>query len=220
MRYKNYFESHSLNIPFWEEVLVGKTIKELKFSQLELISIILDNGEEVFLRNNSLMIPFKKEPDQIIVGITGHRPNKINCEKLPNPTYIKICQEIEKHLLELKPYKVISGMALGVDSWFVNISLKLNIPFIAAIPFKGQETVWKDKDKKIYNKFLEKAEDIVIVSSGGYSKEKMQVRNEYIVDNCDVLIAVFNSELSGGTANCVKYAEEKKRKIIFINPHH
>jgi len=218
MRYKNYFENHSLNIPFWEEVLIGKTIKELKFSKCELTSIILDNGEEVFLRNNSLMIPFKKEPSQIIVGITGHRPQKVGGFSLPNPTYIKVCKEIEKHLRELKPYKVISGMALGVDSWFCSIATKLNIPFIAAIPFKDQESVWQDKDKKIYLRFLEKAEDVIIVSSGGFSKEKMQIRNEYIVDNCDILIAVFNKELGGGTANCVKYAEEKKREIIFINP--
>jgi len=198
--------------------MVGKVITELKFNDFELDSIVLDNGEEIFLRNNSLMIPFKKNNSQIIVGITGHRPQKVGGFSLPNPTYIKVCKEIESHLKRLNPYKVISGMALGVDSWFVNISIKLGIPFIAAVPFKGQEESWSDKDKRIYNRFLEKAEEVIIVSPGGFSKEKFQIRNQYIVDNCDLLIAVFNGEPGSGTANCVKYAQEKKREIIFINP--
>jgi len=218
MKYKNYFENFSLNISFWNEVLLNRTVKELKFNTFDLDSIVLDNGEEVFIRNNTLMIPFKKESEQLIVGITGHRPQKINCQNIPNPIYIKICREIEKQLKELKPYKVISGMALGVDSWFVNIAIKLNIPIIAAIPFMGQELMWFEKDKKIYSKLLEKAEEVVIVSSGGFSKEKMQIRNEYIVDNCDVLIAVFNGNYNSETANCVRYAQQKKREIILINP--
>ena len=47
----------------------------------------------------------------MIVAFTGHRPQKLGGYKLPNPTYIKVCQEIESTLKELKPEKVISGMA-------------------------------------------------------------------------------------------------------------
>ena len=54
---------------------------------------------------------------------------------------------------------------------------------------------------------------------GGYSVFKMQLRNEWMVDHCDKLIAIFNQdETSGGTFNCVQYARSKNKDIIFINP--
>lgn len=45
----------------------------------------------------------------------------------------------------------------------------------------------------------------------------MQKRNEWMVDNCDILIAVWDKS-PGGTKNCVDYAESKKKQIIYINP--
>lgn len=50
----------------------------------------------------------------MIIAGTGHRPSKLGGFILPNPTYIKVCKKIEDHLLELKPEKVLSGMALRV----------------------------------------------------------------------------------------------------------
>lgn len=52
---------------------------------------------------------------------------------------------------------------------------------------------------------------------GGYAPAKMQIRNEYMVENCDLLIAVWDKS-DGGTANCVKYAKSQRKNIIYINP--
>jgi len=152
-----------------------------------------------------------------VVAFTGHRPAKIGGYDLPNPTYMHVCQEIDRVLRELKPDKVISGMALGVDQWAANVALKLNIPFIAAVPFLGQEGKWPNKSQQLYKKMLEKAAEIVIVSEGGYAASKLQIRNEWMVDRCDVLVAVFDGT-SGGTANCVTYAKGKGKEIVFIKP--
>jgi len=153
----------------------------------------------------------------MIVAFSGHRPDKLGGYKLPNPTYIHVCNEIEKNLKKLNPEKVISGMALGVDQWAAYISYKLNIPFIAAIPFAGQEKAWPTKSQAIYNALLSKAHEKVIVCEGGYSSSKMQIRNEWMVDKCDILIAVWDQS-PGGTANCVKYAQSVNKEIIFIDP--
>lgn len=154
----------------------------------------------------------------MIVAFTGHRPQKLGGFKLPNPIYINVCQQIDKVLKELKPEKVISGMALGVDQWAASISYRLGIPFIAAVPFIGQESVWATESKKIYNKLLAKAVEKVIVSDGEYSAQKLQIRNEWMVDHCDKLIGIWDGT-PGGTGNCIKYAKLKNKEIIFINPH-
>lgn len=159
----------------------------------------------------------------MIVAFTEHRPDKLpNKEtgyKLPNPTYIHVCCEIEKTLIELKPEKVISGMALGVDQWAAFIAYKLNIPFLAAVPFEGQDSAWPEKSKKIYQKLLHVAAEIVIVSPGGYSAQKMQNRNEFMCNMCDKLIAIYNEDNNGGTFNCIEYAKSIHKEIIFINPN-
>lgn len=153
-----------------------------------------------------------------VIAFTGHRPEKIGGFKLPNPTYIKICRAIDAKLKELKPEKVISGMALGVDQIAAFIAYQLDIPFIAAIPFKGQESKWPLVSQQTYHKLLKLAVGQVIVSEGGYSPEKMQIRNEWMVNHSDQLIAIWDGT-AGGTANCVAYAEKVKKPIIRINPH-
>lgn len=156
-----------------------------------------------------------------IVSGSGHRPDKLPNKQtgyiLPNPTYNYICQQIEKHLLEIKPEKVISGMALGYDSYLASVAIKLNIPLVAAIPFEGQEKMWPEKSQKAYHQLLKHATEKIIVSPGGYSAYKMQVRNEYMVKECDILLVCFD-ESSGGTANCINYARSINKEIIIIDP--
>lgn len=153
----------------------------------------------------------------MIVAFTGHRPDKLGGYKLPNDTYIKVCRDIDWLLKELNPEKVISGMALGVDQWAANIAYKLGIPFIAAIPFEGQELAWPEPSQKTYRILRKLASEEVIVSPGGYSADKMQVRNIWMVDNCDSLIAVWDGS-KGGTGNCVEYAKSVDRRIYQIDP--
>jgi uncharacterized phage-like protein YoqJ len=40
----------------------------------------------------------------------------------------------------------------------------------------------------------------------------LQKRNEWMVDHCDLLIAVWDGS-EGGTANCVRYARHHERQI-------
>ena len=109
-------------------------------------------------------------------------------------------------------------MALGIDQWAANICIKLGIPFTAAIPFLGQEKAWPESSQKTYHLLLKKSSSQVIVCEGGYAANKMQIRNEWMVNHCNVLIAVYNGDKTGGTANCVAYAKSINKEIIFINP--
>lgn len=153
----------------------------------------------------------------MIIAFTGHRPDKIGGYKLPNPTYIHICQQIDKALREFNPSKVIVGGALGIDSWAAMIAYKLKIPYLLAIPFEGQELKWPEESQKTYRLLRKLASEEVIVSPGGYAIDKMQVRNKFMCDSCDKLIAIWNGT-RGGTANCINYAKSIGRDIFYIDP--
>ena len=142
----------------------------------------------------------------MIVSFTGHRPDKLGGFVLPNPTYLRVCQKIDAKLKELKPEKIISGMALGIDQWAAFISHKQNIPFLAAVPFLNQECKWPQASQATYRKLIKLAMEIVIVSEGGYSAAKMQIRNEWMVDHCDMLLALWDGS-PGGTGSCISYAK-------------
>jgi len=153
----------------------------------------------------------------MIVCFTGHRPQKIGGFDIPNPTYNHICSEIRKHLINIRPEKAISGMAIGVDQWCSEICNELNIPWIAAVPFKGQENIWTKKSQDKYNQLLNQAVEVVIVCEGGYEPWKMQKRNEWMVDHSDAIVGVWNGS-PGGTSNCMRYAHQLNKMIYRISP--
>lgn len=152
----------------------------------------------------------------MIIAFTGHRPNKLGFYK-PNPLQSWIRSEITRILSELNPQYTIVGGALGVDTWAAQISYSLQIPYILAVPFLGQEKIWPQSSKDEYNLIKSRAKEVVVVCDGGYSAAKMQIRNQWMVDRCNKLIAVWDGT-SGGTGNCVAYANKLGREIIRINP--
>lgn len=138
-----------------------------------------------------------------VVAFTGHRPNKLPFDVKP---VLAWCLE---RLEALKPSKVISGMALGVDMLAAAAAVKLHIPFIAAVPFEGQDVLWGESHRETYRKLLAKAEEVVHVSDPGYEAWKMHARNHWMVDRCNLLLAVWDGT-AGGTKACVEYAFKKK----------
>lgn len=145
----------------------------------------------------------------MILGMTGHRVITNY-----NATYLAF----QNKLNELNPQHTICGMAIGADQLFAVICIRLGIPFIAAVPFIGQEFKWPENIQKQYFKILDKAKEVVIVSEGNFSSEKFMIRNEYIVNNCDKLLAYYDGSPRSGTGHCVNFANKMNKEIIRINP--
>ena len=156
-------------------------------------------------------------PVEVILAFTGHRPNKLGGYDYHNPLNKLVERAMEKAIEEINPTKIISGMALGVDQLAANLAQMNSIPWIAAVPFRGQELAWPKQSQTLYHRLLETASEVVIVSEGDYSPQKMQVRNQWMVDHSNILLAVWDKS-AGGTANCIRYAEAQGKPIRFINP--
>jgi uncharacterized phage-like protein YoqJ len=139
----------------------------------------------------------------MILAGTGHRPDKLG--GYDPQTTKKVLHFAEAVLKAHTPSVVISGMAQGWDMALAQAAINLSIPFRAYIPFIGQEQVWPSATRLYYKALLEKAELVKICSTGGYSKASMQQRNQQMVDDCDVVAALWNGS-DGGTANCLSYA--------------
>lgn len=153
----------------------------------------------------------------MIISVTGHRPNKLMAHGKPaypgTFSYDRLVSLSMKALSSYQPDKVISGMALGFDMAIAQAAVHLDIPFVAAIPFKGQESKWPKPSQDYYWALLDHANEIEYVNEEGYAAWKMQRRNEWMVDHADAVIAMWNGT-SGGTENCVKYAKERCKNVI------
>ena len=162
------------------------------------------------------------------IAFTGHRPNKLGGYDDTSPKRVALRNKIEETLqravdVHSKMYEivVISGGALGVDQDAARVARRMNIPFIVAQPCKNHESKWFEESKIKYRKMLELAREVVLVSNGTYDElgaKCMQDRNIWMVDHCNVLIAVWDGS-SGGTANCVNYAKSVNKPIVYINPN-
>jgi uncharacterized phage-like protein YoqJ len=136
-----------------------------------------------------------------------------------NPVKLNVQKAIRAKLLELNPELCISGMALGVDQWAAEICIELCCPFEAAIPCLGQENIWPPGARQHYRDLLAKAQRIHYVSEGGYTMEAMRKRNEYMVDACDILLAVYKESSGGGTGLAIKYAKKCGKPVHIIDPY-
>ena len=147
---------------------------------------------------------------------TGHRPDKIGNDEYKIKEMLK--SEIQKSISE-GYLTFISGMALGVDVWAAEIVIqeKLNNPevkLICASPYPGFERNRCLADRMKYHEILNNADYIINISEQ-YTKFCFQIRNMWMVDRSEKVIAVFNGS-KGGTYNTVKYAEKKNIQVVNV----
>lgn len=151
----------------------------------------------------------------MIVAGTGHRPEKIRIGSVDayHPRVHARLVDLARAVLRRKaPTRVISGLAQGWDTALALAAVDLEIPFEAYVPFRGQESRWPVPARQRYATLLRRADRVVIVCPGGYSAENMQLRNERMVDDSDVVIALWNGS-GGGTRNCIVYADRVGRPV-------
>jgi uncharacterized phage-like protein YoqJ len=116
----------------------------------------------------------------------------------------------------------ISGMAIGVDTWAAEVVLQERLingrELTLAIPFVGQQNSWPIHAQLRWLDIYHQATTIHFVDEEGYAPWKLLNRNKWMVDNSDLVIAVWNGDKAGGTFHCIDYAKKKGKEIINLWP--
>ncbi len=148
---------------------------------------------------------------------TGHRPEKLHMSQQD----VNSALEREIRVAIAQGYQTfITGMARGVDIWAAEIVLRIRdegipVHLIAASPFEGFENSWPYEWRNRYLTIMAAA-DIKRFISPGYDRGCFQRRNEWMVDRCGLVIAVFNGE-KGGTKNTIDYADRHGVPVVIID---
>jgi len=109
-------------------------------------------------------------------------------------------------------------MAIGVDQDLAWVAVEAGIKVWAAVPFKGQDRIWTPRQRRLYEHLLLRTQTVEYVCSPGYAAWKMLRRNVWMLQHADHLLAVWNGGTSGGTAHCVRAAQERGMAITRIDP--
>jgi uncharacterized phage-like protein YoqJ len=154
-----------------------------------------------------------------IIVATGHRPQKIG--GYSDAALIRLKEIAIDWLTALNPRGAISGMALGWDTAIVEACLHLGLPYVACVPFRGQDSQWPAPARRAYANYLNRAANKIVCSSGDYAPSKMQIRNERMVDlaltngpgPANALVLAMWDGTSGGTKNCLSYARTRLESV-------
>lgn len=182
----------------------------------------------------------------IKICYTGHRPELLGGYDWNTERNLKIFKRLLEDALNFiqsqtdNHFKVYFGGALGIDqmaftAWlYIQENVKLQnvkIELILCIPFTNYDSKWlsqTDKDRlrhqiKVADKVIyvdtEPGYECKYIPVGEYHVSKNHIRNNYMIDNVDVVFAVWNGQKEGGTASCVRYAQKKGKQIIILNPN-
>lgn len=147
----------------------------------------------------------------IICG-TGHRPDKLGgytdevSQRLQHTAAVWLADHPDVDM-------VISGGALGWDQALAAAARELSLKYIMALPFPGFEDRWPQSSRAFLYGLIHDAHDAHHICESGYAGWKMQERNKWMVDNSNQVLALWNGT-TGGTSNCVKYAEKVGKPIV------
>lgn len=171
------------------------------------------------------------KPGVVSISLTGHRPDKLAGYDLSSPYYTRLRNRliaiIDKAVDKYPHVECHSGMALGADTIWAQAIIacqekygKDRVSFIAEIPDYNQPSRWLQESVDEWNRLMAHADHVNTYqkNDGRSYAYVLNQRNIGMIKACDILIAVYNGDKTGGTANGVKDGLKMNKWITTIHP--
>lgn len=155
------------------------------------------------------------------VSFTGHRPSRLGGYDKRVGVNADVCTFLKSAIERLKAEGAedfISGAALGVDQWAAEIVLELGLNLTLALPFAGYGENWPLESRQHLEELKKKANRVVIVCEGEYKPHKNHERNKWMLDNSQVVVAVWDGGTEGGTASAIRGVKKAGKRVLRFNP--
>ncbi len=137
----------------------------------------------------------------MIYGVTGHRDAGQKPGELEDFARLIVARMIDTGCTE-----IANGMAWGWDMAVAAACVDLKLPFIALLPFPGQQQRWAEKDVTLFPKLLAEARTVWYAGKLRLNENYLK-RDRLIVQSASQLWAL-DSGRPSGTHTTVLFAEE------------
>lgn len=152
------------------------------------------------------------------VMVTGHRPQELTEEQIDfsKRSLLSIGKQLKR---DHSTVEAISGMALGVDTWWAQVALRLELDLAAYIPFETQKNRWSQKDQQLWTNLRARASR-EIVCGDSFAYKWLFVRNDRMIADSDLAIAVLDpTRTKGGTVDSVRKIRKLEKPMILVDIH-
>ena len=163
----------------------------------------------------------------MVVSFTGHRPDKIsgwktNPEKVELTLRSALAVEVER-LAGHGAHTFMSGMAPGVDLWAADEVLRLrqegriggDVRLVLAIPYPNFERSFGVCYRALYESIVARADEVVYVSRG-YHHGCYALRNDFLADRADIIVAYYEG-VDGGTRYTIHRAQRGGKGVVNLH---
>ena len=153
-----------------------------------------------------------------LVGFVGHR-------HLEDSARVQSAIEAALDRLEengRRQLAAVSSVAIGADTLFAEAARRRGLPWLAQLPFALErfQQDFSPEDWSVASQLLARAVSIQIEPAAGEHPEPYLECGVRIVDECDVLVAVWNGAPAGGpggTGDIIAYAYSLGHPVLWIH---
>ena len=154
---------------------------------------------------------FGENSTGIKLMVTGHRV--VQDEVWAKQELVRVIEKLKgMHTIE----EAISGMALGVDTWFAQEVKRQGLNLHCYLPCKGQQRRWSETDQEVF-KGLVRTSKFQLITKDLYKDGCMKKRNQAMVRDCDWAIVVFEGNETSGTAQTLRMLKKANKPHIIVN---
>lgn len=164
----------------------------------------------------------------MVVSFTGHRPDKItgwnaHPDRVERTLRTALAAEVERLAVEEGAHTFMSGMAPGVDLWAADEVLRLrqegriggDVRLVLAIPYPNFERSFGVCYRALYESVAARADEVVYVSRG-YHHGCFTLRNNFLADRADVVVAYYEG-VDGGTRYTIRRAQKSGKRVVNVH---
>jgi hypothetical protein len=152
-----------------------------------------------------------------IVGATGHRPKHLTgtgaqWARQQSLRCLRHCRD------RLGTTTVVSGLALGWDTWIAEDALLLGLDLWAHMPFPQQPAKWRPHEQVRWRHLVDSATQVTTYGES-YHVHHLHERNAGMIREAGTMLALWNpARTTGGTAGAVRAIADAQRPWVHLDP--
>ena len=188
------------------------------------------NEREPDRNRPTVTAPFSSQPlniaARLVIGVTGHR--KLEDEQALAQKVRRVIEKTQQEFASLRStpvvFTVLSPLAEGADRLVAHIVLEQTGSQLEVVLPLAKEDYLQDfesaSSRAEFEQLLALARRVRTLPAKASREEAYEQVGRYIVDHCDVLVAVWDGKPTkgqGGTADIVRYARSRKRPLFWIS---
>jgi hypothetical protein len=150
------------------------------------------------------------------LGVTGH-------QTIPPGARDFVVAAVQNLLRQVEPpLDVVTSLAAGADQLVATELLRTGGRLHVIVPSRDYERTFADQeDLAAFRTLLGRAHAVTRLDYAEPSEEAFSAAGERVVDNCELLIAVWDGKRArglGGTADVVRYARDTGKPVSIVWP--